>query len=156
MKNLAVLMLLAVSVALAGCQSMPWQKKSSPPVEGGDASYESPAPTEQGLALAPDQRFADIPLPVGVKEDLEKSFVYESSSLQVGRMVYMTKSSVTELTSFFIRECPTAGWTLRSVTQAGGADLLFTKTGKKLTVNVRDLGITKGRQLVVTMVPDQG
>lgn len=158
MKRASVLLLIAAA-ALPACQNtnMPWNRnqQAQPVVDNtGAPAYEAPAPTEPGLPLATEQRFADIPLPAGAKEDLEKSFVFESSTLQIGRMVYDTKASVTELSSFYIRECPTAGWTLRSVTQAGGADLAFTKPGKKLTVIIRDLGITKGRQLIVTMVPE--
>lgn len=157
--------LLCVSVtmvfALTACQNMPWtQKRNAPPVEpppsSDSATAGEPPVPEPGLQLSTDQRFSDVPLPVGVHEDLEKSFVYESSKLQIGRMVYTTKSSVNELSSFYIRECPASGWKLVSVVQAAGAELSFTKPGKKLKVAINNLGIGRGgRQLVLTLVPDE-
>jgi len=148
--------------ALAACQNMPWtQRHNTPPVEGpppssDSASYDAPAPPEEGLQLSTDQRFSDVPLLVGLHEDLDKSFVYESKTLQIGRMVYTTKSSVNELSSFYIRECPAAGWKLSSVVQAAGAELSFTKPGKKLKVVIKNLGLGRGgRQLVLTLLPDE-
>jgi hypothetical protein len=123
---------------------------------GGTAppSATSAPPPEPGLALSASQRFADVPLPQKVTEDFEKTFVYEDANTQIGRMVYTTKSSVNELAQFYIRECPTADWKLQNLIQADGADLLFLKANKRLKVTIRDLGITKGRQLVLTVTPE--
>jgi len=117
-------------------------------------SASSAPPPEPGLALSASQRFTDVPLPQGVTEDFEKTFVYEDANIQIGRMVYTTKASVNELAQFYIRECPTADWKLQNVIQADGADLLFLKAKKRLEVTVRDLGITKGRQLILIVTPE--
>ncbi|MCC6491164.1 MAG: hypothetical protein IT364_26990 [Candidatus Hydrogenedentes bacterium] len=148
---------------LSGCQTgNPFAKSSTPPpaelMEPADTAPPTAepytAPPETGLALSPSQRFADVPLPQGAKEDPEKTFVYEDKTVQVGRMVYTSKASLNELAQFYIRECPAADWKLQNVIQADGADLLFLKAGKRLKVNVRDLGITKGRQLILTVTPE--
>jgi len=148
---------------LSGCQTgNPFAKSSTPPpaelLEPADTAPPTAepytAPPEAGLALSPSQRFADVPLPQGVKEDPEKTFVYEDKTIQIGRMVYTSKASLNELAQFYIRECPAADWKLQNVIQADGADLLFLKAGKRLKVNVRDLGITKGRQLILTVTPE--
>ncbi len=139
----------------------PFAKSSTPPpAELVDSDSAPPAnnfaaaPPEPGLPLSASQRFSDVPLPEGVKEEYEKTFVYEDKNLQIGRMVYTTKASVNELAQFYIRECPAADWKLQNVIQADGAELLFLKEGKRLMVSVRDLGITKGRQLTVTVTPE--
>ncbi|GMV94488.1 MAG: hypothetical protein AMXMBFR82_42660 [Candidatus Hydrogenedentota bacterium] len=161
-KLLAVGLSLASTMLVCGCQtSNPFAKSSTPPpAELMEDSATAPPtasdvpPPEPGLPLSASQRFADVPLPQGVTEDFEKTFVYEDASIQIGRMVYTTKASVSELAQFYIRECPTADWKLQNVIQADGADLLFLKANKRLKVTVRDLGITKGRQLILTVTPE--
>jgi hypothetical protein len=159
----AAVAVLVGACLLAGCQTgNPFAKSSTPPpaelLEPGDTAPPSAepytAPPEAGLALSPSQRFADVPLPQGVKEDAEKTFVYEDKTIQIGRMVYTSKASLNELAQFYIRECPAADWKLQNFIQADGADLLFLKGNKRLKVNVRDLGITKGRQLILTVTPE--
>lgn len=142
----------------------PFQRSSTvpaaempPPSSTAAPSAEpGPPPPEPGLAISPTQRFADVPLPVGAKEDAEKTFVFEDQKLQIGRMVYTTRASVNELAQFYINEAPNGGWKLVNNIQAGGQELQFTKAGKRLTVIVRDLGVSKGRQLWLTVTPESG
>ena len=157
-------LLLAGLVFLPACKSMPWERRSSQPVaqqqqQGDplsatkDPSYTAPVVEAPGLALSPDQRFKDIPLPVGLKEDLDRTFVYQSSSLEVGRMVYSTRSTIYELTQFFLTECPTAGWKLRNVLEAEAKTLVFTKPGKELEIVVTPLSVASGRRVSITLRP---
>lgn len=156
-----VLALIVVSVLMStGCQTWPWQQKSPEPVAQLDSADTAPGTTETtavpepGLALAPEQRFSDVPLPVGVVEDAERSFVYESSTLQIGRMVYTSKAAVNDVAQFYIRECPTTGWQLKEVTQAEGTRLIFKKQEKQLVISISNLGVGRGRQLVLLLTPD--
>jgi hypothetical protein len=154
-------LLLVVVLLLPACKSgMPWEHKSNQPVAQQPADpltakepYTAPVVEAPGLALSPDQRFKDIPLPVGLKEDLERTFVYQSSTLEVGRMVYSTRSSVYDLTQFFLTECPTAGWKLRNVLEAEAKTLVFTKPGKELEIVVTPLSVTTGRRVSITLRP---
>jgi len=158
-----VLMMIVVMLMLPACKSgMPWQQKSNQPVaekveplgaENTKEPYQAPVVDQTGLALSPDQRFKDIPLPVGLKEDLERTFVYQSSTLEVGRMVYKSRASVYDLTQFFLKECPTAGWKLRNVLEANGKTLFFNKPGRELEVQVVPLGFLKGRRINITLRP---
>jgi hypothetical protein len=109
---------------------------------------------ETGLALSSEQRFSDIPLPVGLSEDPERTFVYQRSDLAVGRMVYTSRATVAELAQFYLEEAPLAGWQKQSVTQDEGAELVFTKPDKRLEVTVRPLSFGRGRRLVLTLLPD--
>ena len=162
-RSVSVAVAVVLSVALSGCATMqnPFQRSSTPPpaempppAMPPPSADPGPPPPEPGLAISPSQRFADVPLPIGAKEDEDKTFVYEDKSLQIGRMVYTTRSSVNELAQFYINEAPTGGWTMISNVQAGGQELQYVKTGKRLTVIVRDLGAAKGRQLWLTVTPD--
>jgi len=161
----SVVVAVVLSTALSACTTMqnPFQRSSTPPpaempppatppaaVEAG------PPPPEPGLAISPSQRFADVPLPIGAKEDVDKTFVFEDKNLQIGRMVYTTRSTVNELAQFYINDAPAGGWKLVNNIQAGGQELQFVKASKRLTVIVRDLGVAKGRQLWLTVTPDSG
>ncbi|GMV99697.1 MAG: hypothetical protein AMXMBFR84_08360 [Candidatus Hydrogenedentota bacterium] len=151
--------LVSAWVVLSGCQTSPFGFGSTPAPadlqeEPDVAAPSAMPPAEEGLALSPSQRFSDIPLPTGLKEDLEKTFVFESASIQVGRMVYISRESVNDLAQFFIRECPAADWKLDNVVQVGAAELLFKKAGRRLTITVRDLGVSRGRELVILLTPE--
>lgn len=158
----AIVMALALATLLSACQGPlgarnPFARKSEPVVDMESSAGVTPPPVaEPGLPLATDQRFKDVPLPVGIKEDLERSYVYESAALQIGRMVYTSRESINALAQFFIRECPTADWTLQHVVQADGADLEFRKPAKRLDISIRDQGPTKGRLLVINLTPTEG
>ncbi len=158
---------------LSGCQSMPWSKKDPmPPVEllddtpkGGAAPVGAPpsqsTPTAvqsvkpNGLELSTNQRFKEVPLPEKAKEDADRSYVYESAALQIGRMVYNIHANPNDIANFYISECPAAGWKLDNAQQAlGNTYLLFTKPGKRLEVTVQPLGMGRGQRLILHMVPN--
>lgn len=152
-------MLRSMSVAviavlvLSACESGPFSKKNrkDPLLDNGSAF------AEIGLTASSDTRFPDVPLPLGVKEDIQRTFVYESNTLQIGRMVYTSKHSVNEIAQFFIREAPKFNWTLASVLQAEGTHLLFKKPGKQMQVVVSVSGIVKGgSKLIISLTPDNG
>lgn len=166
MRTAAFLCGTAIMLASVGCQTFenPFRRRTAqPPAEllepagaSPAAAAESPPPIQPGLPLSPNQRFSDVPLPQGLTEDADKTFVYEDRSLQVGRMVYTSRAPMNDLAQFYIRECPTANWKLQNVIQADGQILNFSKPGKVLQVIVRDLGVAKGRQLILTITPAPG
>jgi hypothetical protein len=161
MKYLVILILVAMVVSTAGCQTNPFKKKPSAPppdleMEQTDTRVSDSAATpEPGLKLAAQQRFKDVPLPEGLKEDAERTFVYESPAIEIGRMVYTCRKNPTELAQFYIRECPTAGWELDSIVQADVITINFLKPDKKLRVTITDLGIGRGTELVLLLVPEE-
>ncbi len=157
-----------VMATLFGCETMPWKRNAMPPVElleetesatTPEAKAEpvkTPAPkAPEALQLSNNQRIKDVPLPAKAKEDPERSYVYESSNVQYGRMVYTIRASVNEVAQFYIDNAPDAGWRLDSVKQEeGSAALLFFQNGKKLDVLVSPLGMFRGQRLVLNLVPD--
>ena len=158
----SLVVLLALVVLLPACETLPWQKKAPPPEVAEleplepDAAPEGLPATGPGLLPATEHRFKDIPLPAEVKEDLDRTFVFRSATLEVGRMVYTSKAGMNELAQFYLNECPAADWRLENVLQAESVTLLFTKPDKRLDVTVRDLGVPRGRLLVLLLTPDAG
>ncbi|MCP4643943.1 MAG: hypothetical protein GY851_26100 [bacterium] len=156
----AVALVLLAGLTLTACQTQQvnwrfWERPSSdvPPelMEPGDVPID-PLPPEPGLQLSTEQRFPDVPLPLGAKQD-DRTYVYQSSDLRIGRMVYSSRSSVQELANFFIRECPAADWILDSVVQSEGAELRFNKNGERLVVKISELGVARGREFELHLTP---
>ncbi len=160
MKNVIVLVLVSVVACTIGCQSMenPFRRQAPAPppdLELEGRASQTPAVSEPGLKLSPQQRFADVPLPEGVKENAERTFVYEGRGLQIGRMVYTTRKRAADLAQFYVRESPTAGWQLDNIVQADVINLYFSKPDKTLRVTITNLGVVKGRELVLLLVPKE-
>jgi len=152
-----LVLLLAAMLIMPACETLRGGKPVAQPGPDAESAegYTSPVVPAPGLALAPEQRFKDVPLPIGLDEDLERSFIFESPTLQVGRVVYTSRDTIGELTQFFIQECPTAQWQLGNVIEAQGAKkLFFTKPGKRLEVLVEGGTFAKGRRVVITLTPD--
>lgn len=143
-----------VLIGLLGCGSLPWKKNEpAPPVELLD---ETKSQTGQGAvsSLVPGpQRMKEVPLPDIAKEDFDRTYVYESATLQVGRMVYNIRADVNDIAQFYIKECPNYGWKLGNVLQGNGVQLNFTKEGKKLQVEIKPQGLGRPKQLIVTLTP---
>lgn len=156
---------LAMTFGLTACQMLTGGGRPPEPIVGLEPASNTEeieivdiaAPSGSGLNVSAAQRFSDVPLPGGVKMDLERTFVYEDASLQIGRMVYTSRSSINRLAQFFIEECASSGWKLATVLQADGAELLFLKPGKRLRVAIRNAGLRRGgRLLIVHLLPDSG
>ncbi len=136
-------------LVLSACQSGPFRKRNKKDALLNEGFVET------GLQASSETRFPDVPLPVGVKEDRERTFVYESQALQIGRMVYTSRHSVNEVAQFYIREAPKYNWELTSVLQAEGAHLSFEKPGKRMQVVVVVSGIVNGGSLlIINFTPD--
>jgi len=161
-----VLFLLAVgALMLQACNGRTFWPKPAPPVAPIEPAplspagepYTAPIVGQPGLPLSPDQRFKDVPLPQGAKPDLERTFVFESPAIHVGRMVYTSRAGLSDLAQFYIREAPTGQWQLQDTIEAEkSVTLLFNKAGSRMVVQVQDLGIAKGRRLMITVTPESG
>jgi len=146
---------------LSGCETLPWQKSDAD--TAADAEYLSEdelgqitsAPPEPGLGLSPTPRFSDVPVPSDAREDRDRTYVYESDWLKIGRMVYTVRASVNEVAQFYITNCPAAGWELDTVLQAEGANLVFEKPGSRLQVDVQSQGVGRATLLIVNYTPTE-
>ena len=150
---------LVAALMLAACETVPWQRDAGTAAEAGDSvDFDAPVLPEPGIPISPESRFADVPLPLDAKEDLDRTYVYESTNLQIGRMVYTSDYSINELAQFYIKEMPTANWELERVTQAAGANLFFNKPDKRLeiTITKRPFSRGGGTLLILHLTPSIG
>ena len=148
--------LVVAFVGVSGCESMGLRNKggADAPVEMKSSVGVEVAAMGTGLLLSPNQRFNDVPLPMGAVEDISRTYVFESSTLKIGRMVYTLREGVNEIAQFYARECPAAGWKQEHVTQANGAELTFQKPGHRLLVTVRPQGVGRATLLIVHLTPE--
>lgn len=155
MRNYAVVICLCLSVT--GCQSTPFNKKSEPPpVELLNTPTPSATVTAPGLMPAAQRRFKDIPLPVGLREDTQSSFVYDSKSVKIGKMVYWSKDSVNALAQFYVTHAPSSDWRLLSTTQADDSIILyFEKPGRRLNVEVKRRGMGRNNTVIINYLPEE-
>ena len=151
-------LLLVPALALTACNSLnwPWTSRSAPPAQMGGSSGDLPPGGKAGLPLASQSRFPDVPLPIGLTEDKERTYVFESADIQLGRLVYKSRDSMNELAQFYLDEAQASGWKRDNIQQAGNYDIYFSKPGRRLTVSIRDLGMGRGRQLILNYNPDSG
>ena len=119
--------------------------------DGTSASVSTP-----GLIPSASQRFKEVPLPMNLREDTERTFVYDSKNTQVARMVYYSKDSLRDLAQFYIRQTKDSGWKLISTTQVDeSVTLLFNKPGRRMDVNVSRQGVGRSNQLVILYLPEE-
>lgn len=165
------LVTLCMAVLAVGCKTTPWNE--TPPSDtaaqqggGGDpanafssqpaaASATAQTDTRTGAGTA-STRLTDVPVPEKATADMERTYVYEASGIQVGRMVYRVKGGVTETAQFYIDECKALGWNLESVLQANTTNLLFRKPGRRLEVSVQPQSLRTGNLLILTLTPEGG
>lgn len=141
-----------LSLTLVACQSNPFNRNQS---AGGDSSLDDALLLPAGLQPANAQRFPDLPLPMNAKENVDRTYVFESRSLQIGRMVYTVKEPINDVAQFYIRECPNLGWTMDSALQADGIILIFKRPGKRLVVSITKSGMAnRGALLILNYTPD--
>lgn len=151
---------LAAGLLFAGCETMPFQTEEEPPVKllgasesGGSGSTNAPI-DGPGIPAAGHKRFNEIPLPDGLREDTQRTFVYDSRSVRIGKMVYNSKNTVNELAQFYITNAPLDGWNLVSTTQSEDSVLLFfVKQGKRLNVESRRVGVGRSNELILNYLP---
>lgn len=115
----------------------------------------APAPLAgPGIPASGDKRFREIPLPENLREDTQRSFVYDSRTVKIGKMVYYSKHTINELAQFYIDKAPLDGWSLLSTTQSEDSVLLFfVKPGKRLNVESRRGGVGRSTELILNYLP---
>ena len=82
--------------------------------------------------------FQDVLIPGALKVKMEESFVYETPSLRVGKLVFSGRVEAQSLTNFFARNMERDGWAL--VNKFGFKDVVlnFSKPNRNCTVNIID------------------
>jgi hypothetical protein len=83
------------------------------------------------------EMFDDVPVYPGFKVIPEKSFVYESGNVKVGRLIFKGKSSINDLVSYYKNTLPEQGWEPISVSIYGkDASLTYVTSDRVLQIRI--------------------
>ena len=81
--------------------------------------------------------FDDIPVYPGFKLIPEKSFVYESGNVKVGRLIFRGKSSINDMVNYYKNTLPEQGWEPISISIYGkDASLTYVTSDRVLQVRI--------------------
>jgi len=126
--NRFALVSFSVLVGLAlitGCSSLGGKRKDS---------KEAPAVGDQARYY----HFEDILIPHGLKLEMDTSFIYETPSVKVGKLVFSGRVEAQSLVNFFTNNMEKDGWKL--VNKFGFKDMVlnFSKPNKNCMVKIYD------------------
>lgn len=137
----AMLPVLAVVMALGGCQSGgPWIRYQPEP--------STPAPPA-GAYLD----FNDVQIPAGLKLDRIESYVYQTEALKVGVLSLTTSRPIPELVVFFQENMARDNWRQVSAFSFRKTVLLFEKEGKNCLVLMQPSGEFKQFRVEIWVSP---
>ncbi len=116
---------LMVLTLIMGCSRLGRERKTSkePPAVGEQARY---------------YHFEDVLIPGELKVKMDESFIYETPSMRVGRLVFSGRVQASSLTNFFTNNMEKDGW--RLINKFGFKDVVlnFSKSNRNCTVNIYD------------------
>jgi len=96
--------------------------------------------------------FDDIPIYPGFREIPEKSFLYESGNIKVGRLVFVGNASVKSVVDYYKDSLPQTGWEPISVTIYGkAASMTYTTLDRVLQIEVKEE--FSGTKLIIQVGP---
>ena len=131
--------LLATGLALTAC--------------GGSVGI--PASEKKGKAPAIEAafiRFPDMPLPVGVDFDMDRTLVFGADDSWFGRLVINSSHSANEMFDFYKQKLPEFGWQEITSIRAAISVLTFSRQDRVTTIQVQS-GTLLGSEVFITVSP---
>ena len=137
--HLAAAVLLASGLALTACAS-----SVGVPASG----KEGKAPPIEAAFI----RFPDMPLPVGVDFDMDRTLVFGADDSWFGRLVINSSHSVNEMFDFYKQKLPEFGWQEITSIRAAISVLTFSRQDRVTTIQVQS-GTLLGSEVFITVSP---
>ncbi len=130
-KNIAMMMIICVFV-IAGCTTGSYRVNSSD-------YHEDP----NMLALAPVQRFEDLPVPSGFALHRQESFIFQNNRIRMGTMSYIGNADFTSIIEFYKRNMAANGWSLLTSVEFNKVIMSFEKDSEGCIVGIEKRGMRK-------------
>lgn len=89
---------------------------------------------EEVIAVNPDLRFDDLPIPLGFLIDINNSYAFQNSETRAALLRYVGKGSLRSLLQFFIEQMPRYNWALLNQVEFEKIVLNFEKAGESCIV----------------------
>jgi hypothetical protein len=145
-----VALVVASSLALAACSSMPGSSSSSS--SGGSSS--SSSSTSSAKSTSAYQPVSDVPIPAGTKINTDKSVILGQGDKWFGRMVLVTDRPSTQAYTYYQEQMPTFGWEQVTAVQGKTSILTFTRGERAATLEINP-GTLSGSEVAITVSPRQ-
>ncbi len=101
------------------------------------------------VAVNPDLRFDDLPVPVGFLVDLQSSYAFKNQETRVALLRYVGRQSTLNLIQFFTEQMPRYNWTLINQVEFEKIVLNFEKGRESCIVMIEP---QKGKTLITISV----
>lgn len=95
-----IMLLAAAVLCTAGCEFPSGSKRYEEEISG---------PIE-GLVVAPELRYSDIPVPRGFVYVPKESWTYEGKGVRLADLLYKGKALLQTAVDFFVEQMPISGW----------------------------------------------
>ena len=137
--HLAAASLLGVGLALSAC--------------GGSIGI--PASDKEGEAPAIEAafvRFPDMPLPIGVDFDMDRTLIFGGDDIWFGRLVISSSHSANDMFDFYKQKLPEFGWQEITSIRAAVSVLTFSRQDRIATIQVQSATLL-GSEVSITVSP---
>ena len=112
-----------------GCATLGIQKGAVP----GDEVF---LDMEEVIAVNPDLRFDDLPVPTGFLVDITNSYAFQNPETRVALLRYVGKDSLQSLIKFFVEQMPRYNWVLLNQVEFEKIILNFEKSRESCIVMI--------------------
>lgn len=137
--HLAAASLLGVGLVLSAC--------------GGSIGI--PASDKEGEAPAIEAafvRFPDMPLPIGVDFDMDRTLIFGGDDSWFGRLVISSSHSANDMFDFYKQKLPEFGWQEITSIRAAVSVLTFSRQDRIATIQVQSATLL-GSEVSITVSP---
>lgn len=137
--HLAAASLLGVGLVLSAC--------------GGSIGI--PASEKEGEAPAIEAafvRFPDMPLPIGVDFDMDRTLIFGGDDIWFGRLVINSSHSANDMFDFYKQKLPEFGWQEITSIRAAISVLTFSRQDRIATIQVQSATLL-GSEVSITVSP---
>jgi len=137
-----------ISVALLsltfciGCATLGITKQA----EEDEAVFLEP---EEVIAVNPDLRFDDLPIPIGFLIDLQNSYAFQNPTTRVALLRYFGRDSTRGLVEFFTEQMPRYNWALINQVEFEKVVLNFGKAQESCIIMIEP---QRGKTLVTISI----
>ena len=97
-------------------------------------------------------RFPDMPLPVGVDFDMDRTLVFGADDAWFGRLVISSSHSVNDMFDFYKQKLPEFGWQEITSIRAAISVLTFARQDRVATIQVQGATLL-GSEVSITVSP---
>ena len=147
----AVFAAILLTGSLAGCSKNLTETFG----QGIAMSPSEPSKNEEGLPQMVEPAFAqfkDIPIPAGVKMNMDRSLILGEKEAWIGRLVIDSRSPQASLFDFFKYRTGQFGWQEITSVRSATSVLSYSKDNRIMTIQIESLPIL-GTQVAITMSP---